>query len=581
MFYNLSVSYFNDYQSEYDPDFKHNVVAYGDPADERSFAVYNADKTNIFTKQNPFNFSQWSWNPQGYPVSAYFKQDVTTFGVTGDVTKQFGRVHEVRAGFEWNKSTVRRLSYGPFSLKLNLLKNGLPGGEGLSGDELMHRLARLESADMYGYDIYGNEYESGDFDKKGLNGPKEPVFASAFISDKMEYQDLVLNLGLRYDYIDAQGFKLGDGNSYTEGDLGLVDASTIDFQDAKSYVSPRVGMSFPVTDRTTFHANYGQYIQQSRLRDIYLSWHYLSRILLSGGNAFTDPVGFDIQPTRTTSYEIGFKQQISENAAFDLTAFYNNKQGQIQIRQVAGVQDGQAGTFYGYQNGDFSTTTGFQAGLTLRRTSRVQANLQYTYSDARGTGSQSGSQFGAVRINSRDLPNYNTPLDYDQRHRGSVEVDYRFAANDGPDLAGMKVLENFGANVLFTFNSGNPYTRIIPTGFSTLNSRPIETTNASATPWVAQVDLRLDKTLEFGSVDMNIYMRIENLLNSKNVLDVFPTSGDANDDGWLQTVEGSKNAAAQNQLGPYTDLYNAYTNQNNPGFFNTPRSVIFGVRVDL
>ena len=45
------------------------------------------------------------------------------------------------------------------------------------------------------------------------------------------------------------------------------------------------------------------------------------------------------------------------------------------------------------------------------------------------------------------------PLDYDQRHRGALNMDYRFADGDGGP-----VLENLGLNVLFTFNSGHRYT---------------------------------------------------------------------------------------------------------------------------
>ncbi len=97
-------------------------------------------------------------------------------------------------------------------------------------------------------------------------------------------------------------------------------------------VSPRIGMAFPVTDQTVFHAQYGKFVQQSRLRDIYQGY-YLTGSNMSGGFFIPAPVGFDVRPTRTTQYEIGFTQQISDFASFDITGYYKDIQDQIVYDQ--------------------------------------------------------------------------------------------------------------------------------------------------------------------------------------------------------------------------------------------------------
>lgn len=587
MFYTLTGSFLSDQGRSYDPKFKNNIYAYGDPAKNPSY-VWNNTHSNVFRNGGAFNGpAGYNWTSPGTNASSYSKSSVTTISFKGDVVKQFGRVHEVKGGFEYNTTTIRSVSVDPTTLPTRMyaldqdLANPSSPYYQLNKADQNKLLARQLSANNYGYDIWGNEINGG------LDGAKKPVFMAVYASDKLEYQDLILNLGLRYDYIDNQSFAFKNANNTFYSDdattkLGYITDNSLTFKKAVSYVSPRIGLSMPVTDRTTFTANFGKYVQQSNLRDIYLGTAYMSRILLSGGNAFSNPVGFALDPTRTTSYEIGFKQQVTDNAAFDLTAYYNNKEGQIQIREIAGVRDGVATRFYAYQNGDYATASGVQLAVTLRRTNRIQSNFNYTYSDARSTGSSSGAQFRTVWLNGSQpfFPNYESSLSYNQTHSGSLEVDYRFANNDGPEVAGMKLLENFGVNVLYKFNSGHPFTRY--TGYVATASAPTESFNSSSTPWVNQIDMRIDKSFKVSDFNLNAYIRIENLLNVKNVLDVFGQTGTADDDGWLATEEAQKqkNSSADYKKF-YVPFYNAFSNQNNPGFFNSPRTVTLGLKLDF
>lgn len=571
-FYTVTGSWFNDYQVNYDKKFKHSVASYGDP-DKNPQYVYNTGGNQIFSKYGSFNYADFGWNYPGTVTATYLKYNQHTFSFKGDFVKQFGRVHELKGGFDFTTSVIRNIGYNPATLKQRLITNS-----GLSETAQRIKIARDISANAYGYDIYGDEVDDE------LVGPKKPTTFGLHVTDKMEYQDLVLSLGLRYDYISTKAWSITRVNglpAFTESNdgYGYVNPANIKEQEAFSYLQPRVGLSLPVTDKTTFHANYGKYVQSTRLRDVYLGWAFTSRILLAGGNAFSDPVGFDIEPTRTTSYELGFKQQITDNAAFNVTAFYNNKEGQIQLRTVSALRAGQPSSFYAYQNGDFATSQGVQLGLILRRTNRVQANVNYTYSDARGTGSTSSGQFRSVWLTGTQpfLPNYQNPLSFNQTHTGSVEVDYRFGKNDGPEVGGLKLFEEFGVSILYTFNSGTPYTRY--EGYTSTASRPLEAVNTSTTPWVSEVDLRVDKSFQIEGISMNAYVRINNLLNSRNVLGVFGQTGDAYNDGYLQTVEGSGRAAV---LGPkYNELYEAMNNQNNPGFFNAPRMFVLGLKLDF
>ncbi|PLX29155.1 MAG: hypothetical protein C0600_08900, partial [Ignavibacteria bacterium] len=243
--------------------------------------------------------------------------------------------------------------------------------------------------------------------------------------------------------------------------------------------------------------------------------------------------------------------------------------------------------YYAWVNGDFATTTGASLQITMRRTERIMVQANYTYSDARGTGSSPSSSFRALWLSPTEtpfLPKYPMTLAFDQTHRGSVNLDYRFGRGDGPMLFGVPILERFGANLLFTFNSGTPYTRVNEFSFGDRRT-PVEDINASRTPWVFNLDARFDKTVTIGPLDWNFYIRVTNLLNLKNVTGVYATSGSAENNNFLATDEGQTRLANYATYGDvYRELYEDFYYQQvlmNAGLYSAPRRLWFGVRVNF
>jgi hypothetical protein len=358
-------------------------------------------------------------------------------------------------------------------------------------------------------------------------------------------------------------------------------------------VSPRLGFSFPVSDKTVFHMQWGKFLQAPRLNLIYRGRGSQATIF-SGGNYISNPVGYNIAPTATTQYEVGFSQQFTENAAFDITGFYKDIQGQIQVKRITTDPGSAAAGYNTYVNGDFVTTKGVELTLRLRRINRLRAQVNYTYSDALGTGSTPGGGVSSVE-NGTLSPTIISPLDFNQTHRGSINLDYSFGKDDG----GM-ILEQLGANLLISFNSGHPFTRSTgsigqqdaQTGAlvenDARNSTPLESVNASTTPWNSSVDLKIYKGFDIAGVTAEIYFYVQNLLNTKNVINVYRRSGNAYDDGFLSNPELSSSIVAGNGPG-YEELYrNAnlangqhYRNTTGNDIFGTPRQIRFGMRLEL
>jgi hypothetical protein len=330
------------------------------------------------------------------------------------------------------------------------------------------------------------------------------------------------------------------------------------------------------------------------LRDIYQGL-YLTAANVRGGFFIGTPVGFDVRPTRTTQYEIGFTQQIGEFASFDITGYYKDIKDQVVFEQQNVALSSPLGAYFIFTNGDFATTKGVELTFNMRRQKRIQVNASLAFQDAQGTGSFPNSSRGVIGAPLDGVtlftPQYISPLEFNNAVRGNLNFDYRFGANDGGP-----VLEQLGISTLVSFASGHPYTRGI--GGASLEGearsrQPVEALNASTTPWTLQVDLRIDKTFRlFDAVNANVYLFVINVLDIKNVQNVFLRTGTTDDDGYLSNPQLGQPLI--NTFGPRfadvyraidIDYYEAYQNapflNTVPYFFGPPRQVRLGMRLEI
>jgi outer membrane receptor protein involved in Fe transport len=594
-YYDVTFSYFDQRFKGYDPNFTDDYLAYGD-----SVAGARAGFQYFKRAQSPLNMvmSGFRFTRYGALMTGYQKRKANYVSGQLDVTHQLTR-HELKGGFSYREHRIRNYAIGSLEALYNALI-AQPDAARNGGDlrDLLFRSNGLPN--NYGYDVYGNEA-----DGTGIDAVRKPKYISGYLQDKFEFDDLVINAGLRFDSFDNDDFTFNDPKnpSFDNANFSVSDSGTTKYPAFKA-VSPRLGFSFPVTDKTVFHVQYGKFVQAPVLNDIYVSRSRMA-LFFSGRNFIRNPFGAGLDPVRTTQYEIGFSQQFSDFASFDLTTFYKDIQGQIQYEVVTTTSGSQTASYNILKNGDYATTKGIELAVRLRRTNRLQAALNYTLSDAQGTGSSRSSTVSSVQAGP-ERPTVISPLAFNQAHRGTVNLDYRFGKDDGGPI-----LERLGANLLLTFNSGHAYTKALQSSTGGQRSpdeagiladddprtrKPDGAINSSTTPWVFQIDLRLDKTVSIaGLFDMNFYMYVANLLDTKNVFNVYSRSGNAEDDGFLSNAALSGAIVAQQ--GPrYVELYNAINNGNRQHFWDNqlgdaaiafaggdiygpPRQIRFGVNI--
>ena len=589
MFYTLNLNYFFSGYQRGDNVWWDDIRSASDPLFNDCFVDTGVTKTYM----HPIGINH---NAPNDVYNTFEKRSESYMGLKLDLTKQFGKQHEVKTGGEFNYYTLRRYQISTTGMLQAFRTQGTQVG---TINEISDYTAYRSFLRNYGYDIYGNKIDESrtykvnvagemlDFD--GRDAPPHPIFAGYYLQDKIELNDLVLNAGVRLDYYKTGSDQLKNIRDIGVASTGFIDEESIVEGKAYTYVSPRLSCSFPVTDRTVFHAQFGKFVQLTRLQDVFESWGYFSHALFSGGYARQYP-NPNLKPERQTQYEFGFAQQFGDNASLDITAFYKDTQDQIAMRTVIPVEGAPYEAPWINMNDDFSTVKGISVDFRLRRMMRISAQANYTLSFSSGTGSQSGSSFNiAWAEDDPHFPQVIMPLDFDQRHRGTVNVDVRFQDEDGPTLLGGYPLGNVGLSAMFYFHSGSPFTRVVRGDafsevFGYTMATPLESWNQSSMPWVYQLNTQLDKTFSIGGLDLNVYLWAINLLNTKSATNVFRQTGTPGSDGHTETADGKQRAEnydAKYGEGEYQRWYQALLTNSGTWGYQAPRQVRLGLKIML
>jgi outer membrane receptor protein involved in Fe transport len=575
-FYEGTAYYTQFTQESGDPIFWRNVLDYGDQSDVNNNGLFTSEMPQASSNTYAIpRLGQGIFSPPRSQYT-YTLNNANVLGAKLDLTHQQDN-HEIRTGFEYRYNTIRRFDIDGWRLA-SIFENDP------SYDPVL--ATRSAYDDAFGYPLVPDNWEADPSNTvdEGLDGAKHPILASFYAQDKIELADLVLNIGLRWDYVNANDQRLVDPyNIAISG--GLLADEALEPTEAHWSISPRLGMSFPVTDKTVFHAQFGKFTQQPELQYLYTGWNYLAA-QLSQGNQVT--VGNpDLTPVSTTAYELGVGQQIGVNSSVSLTAYYKEIRDLVVLKNRVNAIPV---TYAQYQNGDFGTVKGLSFNYRLRRTRGLTANVNYTLQYASGTGSTGQSNFYITWIGQEYYPTFVSPLDYDQRHTMSLNLDYRFDADAGP------ILSNMGFNVLATAGSGFPYTpkRIGDTIFSArfATAFPVAATNSAYTDWTNQIDMRWDKSFKIGGQNLNVYLWAINVLGAKNPFSrkntqqvdggfnqgIYEATGLPDDNGWLATEDGQswiETSGGANAEAMYRSSINSPLN------WETPRQVRLGVRFEL
>jgi len=486
MFYTLRLSHYSHQYYRHNPnrsfkvsDLPEHIYSNPDSLDdaiENGYTIIDGTDTTFI---EPSDWVKGQQNSDGFYVRGdrgmYEDNSTATYTIRFDLVSQFGKNHEIKSGFEYKNFHVSR--------------------------------------DRWRYPWVGTAHYVEIFEH-------DPNEFAVYLQDKMEYERFVLNLGLRFDYFDANHTMFED--IYVPGTLDETSGEWVPAEekpvDPQSHLSPRLGIAYPVTDRIVFHSSYGHFYETPSFYEIYK--HH--DVTVGGSPLIGNP---KIKSQKTVQYEFGVKTQFSENWAFDMNAYFKD------------ITDLAASTyklvfpynFTVFDNSDYASVKGVDFSLERKEGEFFTGIFNYSLSVAKGN--ESSSRYGYDNYRGADVslrPNREFYLDFDRRHDISLNVIFKTPRDFGPDFLGGKPLSQWNFNILMQIASGLPYTPYVEESSQDIFLEK----NTGRKPWFAQMDIRLLKTFTVSQhMDIAGFLVIKNVFNRLNTNYVCGRTGKAWDDG--------------------------------------------------
>tara|TARA_R110002126_G_scaffold200584_4_gene348177 strand:+ start:6620 stop:9577 length:2958 start_codon:yes stop_codon:yes gene_type:complete len=491
-----------------------------------------------------------------------FFRATDTFIAKAEISSQINSNHYVKAGInlQFDEVSFENISLVPFTDPSITIPPGTPD------NALPFVKLGFPEVNSPGYQKYS----------------ENPRNFSTYIQDKIEFDNLIINVGLRFDYFDPNSRVVSDledpditsptkqenqyrdqnGNGQqdpNEPDVTLAERQEYWYKDTsiKTQLSPRIGVAYPINDRGVLYFSYGYFFQVPSYSFMYTN----SRVFVGerSGNLglFGNP---DLKPERSTQYELGLKQEIFEGTAIELTGYYKDTRDYVSSRpQITGATS----TNYGiYFNRDFSKSIGFTFAFNQYISRQFNFGLDYTYSSVDGSNSDPNSEYfdivnAGTQIDSTNQTTSTTkliqPLNWDRTHIVNGSLFYSG--------------KNWGANMVTRFSTGTPYTpqTDIPGVAIGVGASNRDLRNTSRLPTRLTIDLNTYKNINLANgTSLELFLNVYNLLDSKIVNNVYGDSGEA-------TAPLPINTVSTADPGFYS----------NPGFYAEPRRIQLGLSISF
>ena len=431
-----------------------------------------------------------------------------TYELKFDMTSQINNQHEVKFGVQTKRDIM---DYEDFTIQR---------------DTTQYLTPTILGTESSAHDLYS----------------KKPVLYSAYLQDKMEFVSMIINAGIRFDYFNSHSDYAPDINE---------PRSNLTNSDLKIEFSPRIGISFPITDQGIIHFSYGHFYQLPPYTYLYTNPAYKSfGGIPTYGNA-------NLNPEKTVTYEIGLQQQLSETIAFNVTGFYKDVRDLLALQRI---RVSTSVTYDKYVNKDYGNIKGITFSLTKRKLPDdfFGASIDYTFEVAEGN--EVGAESFFLDISSgRQSEKIPIPLNWDQTHTLNGVITF-----GNP--------KDWYVTVVGTINTGLPYTPQL------IESKILLDPNSGRKPMQTNVDLLIEKSFEIQSTVITLFAKVFNLFDVLNERSVYDNTGRATYN--LEETKGGPqetNRLAETVPG----VHSASEYFVRPQYYSTPREVRLGISLEF
>ncbi|MBM3329634.1 MAG: TonB-dependent receptor [Calditrichaeota bacterium] len=459
-------------------------------------------------------------NPGLWDGTAFWQDRVATeYTVKYDIQSQVTKHHEMKSGVE--------VKYRDLEMQSISQPDLLYSGE-----------ANLPSGSLYP-------------DRGGVRDfyQYQPFEGAAYLQDKMEFEGLIVNAGLRLDFI------IHDQKVIDEFRERLIrdEPGAIIAERGNYRVSPRLGISHPITERSKLYFNYGHFYQAP-------SFQYFYKSATANFDANTTIGNPNLEYEKTIQYELGVNTQISDFVVFDISGYYKDQYDLISTADERWKNL----TLDRYVNLDYGRMRGFEFTIDKRPAHHYALTFNYDFSYAFGKASD---QLANQASRLRGVPyNYDEhPLDWDETHKINAFLTVLYAKNEHPELLGFRMPDDWLMTVQWEFGSGLPYT---PSKYTTgIENTNLILPNSARLPWRERTTLKFEKYYSLNpqkGTRAFFGFTVGNLFNKRNVQSVYAETG-----------------SPSQAIHPLNPSYNPSENRSNydanPRNYDAPRNVLFRV----
>ena len=548
------------------------IAALNHSLSSRTFYTVKLSFNSSDFKRNVFGDSKNSLDPDYLDVEAFkgrlydggtklwnLDRTTTSKSVKLDMTSQVTNSHQLQSGIEVRS---HNLKFEEFKVLITATTGFLP----------------VVSKDIPG-NVNFNKYEHS------------PLEASLYFQDKMEFDDLIINIGIRAEYFDPSGriptdnrdpdnakfyHVMSEDEFITRIAEGSFDPSVhtiIDSVDilnvpwvvkygeaSASYsYSPRIGLAYPITDRSVMHFSYGHFSQIPPFQFLYQNSDFevrrgplnknegkgvFDRIYTPDTEAEGNLMGnAALKSQRTINYELGIQQQIGEDIGVDITGFYKD------MRNLLGteiIETYDTRLYARYVNRDVGNVRGIIVALNKRRSNNISFSVDYTFQIAEGNASDPSDAF-LDAVGGRESEIRVVPLDWDQTHTLNTNITIVYQ-------------ESWGASLLGKLGSGLPYTFEPPQ----IGAQFTRFENNERKPAQITFDLRAHKDFFIGGMRGSLFFKVFNLFDRRNEIAVYNDTGRA---GYTIRTQF---------WGEWTDIGTVEDWVNRPHLYSQPRRIQLG-----
>lgn len=371
-----------------------------------------------------------------------------------------------------------------------------------------------------------------------------------YMQDKMEFNEMVINLGVRFDYFDPKTTYPSQLRN-PSNQLNFPDnpeKMTHDVQaNAKYQISPRLGISYQLGKMALLRFGYGHFLQMPPLYAMYAN----HARLVPPGDYSTTMGNPQINAQKTIQYEVGLWQELNEEMSLEVALFYRD----IYDLQSAKVITTFNQIRYGlYSNKDYANARGLEVKYEFI-TGRFSAYLNYTLQFSRGNADTPTSSFS--RAGSKmDPVNKLIPMSWDQRHTLNATFGYN--------------TQKYGATMTIFYNSGRPYT------WHPLPESPLSRVNLFPNNDHIPTSVRSDLSgyinlMTFKGMSYRLTFLVYNLFDTLN-------------DSWVNSTTGRAYTAIirETDFASHRSNFNdVWDSVHNPAMYSAPRQVKIGMQVSF